>query len=439
MPIRIYGINGNSGGLGDKSLILPDNIDDLAIAADTDALSLNWTIPESEIEIDHFNVYIAQQDTAPLNIDDMELETVLGPTITTLSIGDLISGTMYHVIITSVSVDGYENASIRGMQNAMTTKGYWLLGEGYVSGGYRAKIYYSDDGETWKELLDDEGESPYVNGGWDGLLAAEKRVFFGDTFNKSLRELDLQTKEVTSIYSHTSRYRGMSADLYDAGRFFISGTLIDTGGGYMWYHNGVPDSGSGWISMGHEKGQFVGDHNGELVAASSIEEWNVYDFNTNPSWVNYSSGSYHRDCNSLAYGDGKYVMVGEYNMSTYVLKENIRESGSYVIITGVNSNNPDWIKVIYAEKAGKFFAVNEKGYTFYSTDLESWIQMNGHLSDGVNNQSGCNLVYGNGRLLYVHNEAQFSFYCVDGMNWIAMSGYIDNHQGAWTSLISLYD
>lgn len=435
MPVSIRGSGGRPRR---KSLILPDNISDLSIAADTDSLSLNWTIPESEIAIDHFNVYIAQQDIAPVNIDNMALKTVLEPTVTTLSISNLISGLMYYVVITSVSVDGYENASLRGMENAITTKGYWLLGLGYVSGGNIARIYYSDDGETWNELLDNEGEGMRVNGGWDGFLAAEKRVFFGDGLNRDLRELDLQTKEVKQIYSSSSQYRAMSANLYDAGRFFISSTLISSGQGYMWYHNGVPENSSGWISMGVGHGNMIGDHKGTLFSARYIEQWSVYDFNSNPSWVTYGSSGL-RDCESIAYGNGKYVLVGEYNMSVYILEENIRKAGSYVTITGVNSNNPDWIKVIYAEKAGKFFAVNENGYTFYSTDLENWVQMNGHLSDGVNTQYDCCLTYGNGRLIFSHYEAKFSFYCVDGMNWVAMAGSIYNPQGARASMVSLYD
>ena len=416
MPVRIYGINGNSGGLGDKSLILPDNIDDLIIQNSFDSFTLNWTTPDSEIPIDHYNVYIYQSNVPPTSIDDFTFVSTTDSIGVNTIISNLSPDTMYYVLVTSVSIEGYENASLRGIQSASTILGLWYTV--YIDDYPNGYLYYSEDGETWVPFNDDSGEQVVLrsSGNFFGhyLCYYEGNIFY--LAEDWLCQFDIETK------TDDSRMQA-SKDLRIGGNRMI----VRNDNGNVLYMNLTGNPNGSWVNIGDPN---TNNNNAKtypfknvIIAANYLRYWHVYDFVNRPSWTIYGySGEnvWNSPCVSgMAHGMGRYIAVGEYGYSVYKLDENLT-SKDYIAMDPEQINyQADFIDVVFAKSIQKFFALYELHnvvYALYSDDGSTWKSMNGSFGD-----IGGQLIYANGRLIYSGN-AYYSYYCVDGMNWIAMSG-----------------
>ena len=427
MPIRIYGITGSGGSeSGGKSLILPDNIDDLIIQNSFDSFTLNWTTPASEIPIDHYNVYIYQSNVPPESIDDFTFVSTTDSTGVNTIISNLSPDTMYYVLVTSVSIEGYENASLRGIQSASTILGLWYtVYIDYYPNGY---LYYSEDGETWVPFNDDSGKQ--IELGTNGSFFGNICYYAGNIFynySSWLYRFDIETKTKESV---TSVGSGM-----DFTHVKMSGNrmIIYGSDGSFRYMNLTGNPEGSWISIescGVTLGRFYPFEN-IIIGAGNIKYWKVYDFVNSPRWNEYGYSDQNLwnspDLLGVAHGMGRYIGVGEAGYSVYKLDENLT-SNSYIEMSPEQINyEADFLDIVFAKSIQKFFALYELDsviYGLYSDDGSTWKSMNGSFNSyyGSTRVSGGRLIYANGRLIYSGN-GYYSFYCVDGLNWIAMSGF----------------
>ena len=98
---------GGGGGGGKKSLILPTT-PIITINSYDKKLILSWTQPATEVEISKYNVYYST--TQPNLLKDMILYG--STTSLTYTMTGLTNEQTYYIAVESVSVDGYENASM---------------------------------------------------------------------------------------------------------------------------------------------------------------------------------------------------------------------------------------------------------------------------------------------------------------------------------------
>lgn len=150
------------GNVGKNSLILPDNIEALNIFKDDKRVIIFWDVPESsEIEIEKFNIYYCKAESLPGTLEDFTYYTSVGKDIRTCEITPLENDVNYYFVVESVSVEDYENASLRGSNKACTKDTEIVLSNS-------SKYYYSKNGIEWTEQSADVAVSKikYVNDRW---------------------------------------------------------------------------------------------------------------------------------------------------------------------------------------------------------------------------------------------------------------------------------
>ena len=108
----------------------------------------------------------------------------------------------------------------------------------------------------------------------------------------------------------------------------------------------------------------------------------------------------------VTYGDGKYVCVGPSGKSYYST-----DGVTWTAMTGLNTSKT-YYSVTYGD--GRFVCVGT-GTSYYSTDGQTWQEMTGLDSTYFG------VTYGNGRFVCVANEGK-SLYSTDGVTWQAMTG-----------------
>lgn len=97
----------NAGGGGGKSIVLATN-PIITINSDDTKLIISWSLPDTEVAIAKYNIYISEE--APTSLKSMQ--KVGTTTETRYDITGLVNGQIYYVAVESVGVNGYENASI---------------------------------------------------------------------------------------------------------------------------------------------------------------------------------------------------------------------------------------------------------------------------------------------------------------------------------------
>ena len=139
-------------GSGKKSLILP-TAPIITISTDDKTLDISWTQPESEVEISKYGVYYSM--TQPSSLRDMILHG--RTTSLTYTITGLTNDQTYYIAVESVSVDGYENATMWEVKDGVPTVVRFIC---VGNGGYS---YYSTNGTSWVAMSGLSSAS-YYNG-----------------------------------------------------------------------------------------------------------------------------------------------------------------------------------------------------------------------------------------------------------------------------------
>lgn len=113
---------------------------------------------------------------------------------------------------------------------------------------------------------------------------------------------------------------------------------------------------------------------------------------------------------SVTYGDGRFVCVGVYGGSHYST-----DGLTWTAMTGLLTSNAYW-GVTYGD--GRFVCVGDSGLSYYSTDGQTWTAMTG-LDTSVAQYYA--VTYGNNRFVCVGYQGA-SYYSTDGLTWQAMTG-----------------
>ena len=117
----------------------------------------------------------------------------------------------------------------------------------------------------------------------------------------------------------------------------------------------------------------------------------------------------------VAYGDGKYVCIGDGSLS-YFSTDGL--SWTAQSIPNMSSSYSLY-GVTYGD--GRFVCVGNNGYSYYSTDGQIWTAMRGLDT----NKAYWGVTYGNGRFICVGHTV--SYYSTDGETWQAMTGLDTNY------------
>lgn len=149
---KLGAFGGSGGGSGNikKSLVLPVNVSTLTVNSTTTDLILTWEIPDqSEMQIEKFNIYYADASTNPTLLSDFTFFTSVNNTATAYTITGLDSSKTYKVVVESVSVEGYENASLKGVATTV------LIGDsGYFLVTNQGRLLFSAEGiNGWTECI----------------------------------------------------------------------------------------------------------------------------------------------------------------------------------------------------------------------------------------------------------------------------------------------
>ena len=379
MPILIKGIpwagdsdsgDGNGGGnnTGVTSLILPVNVTDVQSTPSDSQLLVYWETPtNSEVEIDHFNIYYFQSDVdnPPTSLKEFTKHGEALATDTQYLITGLTNGLNYYILIESVSVEGYENASMIGIFNKIVTpaKRIMVVGVGGTS-------CTSLDGDNWTTVGGLSTNSSYNNYYCMG---------YGD--NRFL---------LAGYYSSPVSYSINGED------WIGSSTLKLKPANKIIYHN------NRWIAIGI-------NYSDKLGAFYSLDNGKTW---TGMTGLSSDSTSYN--IRGLTYGNDRFVCVGNYNLSYYSL-----DGETWVAMTG--SGSCDYNSVAYGNE--KFVCISSNGsnsYAYCSTDGETWnspITIRGvrYLYD---------VTYGDGRFVAVGYDGTYgsAYYSLDGTIWVAMTG-----------------
>lgn len=131
---------GGDGKVYKTSLVLPSN-PVVEVRNNDNEVILTWSKPSSEVPIAKYQVYL--QNTNPKDLTTM---TFLGETTNlTYTVSNLEGENTYYFVVTSVTEDGYENASIKNKISYKIVKSAYLLwGNG--------KAFASRDLITWTEV-----------------------------------------------------------------------------------------------------------------------------------------------------------------------------------------------------------------------------------------------------------------------------------------------
>lgn len=397
---------GSGGGGAKKSLILPDNAT-ISLINDVDNITVNISgLGNTEIEIKELNVYLLQTDTKPNSIKEMKKIATLSPDTKSYTIEGLDSGLTYYVAVESVSVEGYENASMRKIKSAFTRNGLFFAIQ--YTKYFGENHYYSEDGKAWKKIpfdLPSCSDNVLTVNGKCHIMADNGDIYY----------LDWEKKQYKSISFYSGDYDGAECLVYTGDRLVASynkGIAIR-----YWYMMYNPNATYEWVSLGGGPYSFtlIGHNNIMLIAPKYTKYWGVCEIGVTSGWDYYGTSSSNKYGTACAFGNGRFVFAGRDNLSVYVLEKNIK-TNNYVTIPSVPSDEtyPDWVDVIYAESAGRFVGMFSDGQAYYSETGTRWTKFGNKITPGK-------LTYGNGRYICA-GDGQKSYYSVDGENWIAMSG-----------------
>lgn len=315
-------IQQSSGG----SVILAENPTITLTKSSNNSVTITWAKPSSEVTIAKYQVYKYKSTTAPTTLSQM---TLVGSTTNlTYTVENLDVPSTYFFVVTTVTSDDYENASIKGKQSI-----------GFSSRGFVIKasngVFASSDLINWTNVTDKVGNSSVVTTSSFHISYAEGAGFFytdGDVYvsedgfvwtYKKLPDVAIPngtTSKATSIGVRKHDFRPLLGIAAPGGTSFFTGVIDED-----WYEvtsMSTPNSDLWWV-YGQPKcfktAQF-GD--------STLEDGaTVY---------GYPEGMY-----SHGFSDGyvEYIVcIENYAERLYVYKRLIRESSNFSKIYSTSSN-----------------------------------------------------------------------------------------------------
>lgn len=421
------------------SLILPDNITNINIVTAPDTLDLTWTLPTaSEVPIDHFNVYIVQQDSPPASVKEMQLNCTLEPTATSLHLDGLTAEKTYYIVITSVAADGYENASLRGMQDALTNAGLWVA----VSLNKEQYAYCSKDGKKWERL---GIYSTHMTDSKPALIGTKVLTPYGSKSDSEgyVRALDAFTGDYERIYynsyiypkqiAYSKKFKKIIMSTYDnnwSDRYYYANITDEDNisANFVAFNSGVPNAP---IAIGETKA---------FMPYYVRDGYGFIDLEKSPTTIQYNStNAYDEYVSTVAYGNGMFVAGGTDTYTSYIYESKLSVNVDPVIISKITESTV-FGEIIYAKKINKFCALVGNTLYYLNTATMKW-EKKSTITQLAN--SSCNISYGCGKFIVagVKNSDDYymtAFYSTNGKDWIAMSSF-GMEQGYGAFITSLYD
>lgn len=159
-------------------------------------------------------------------------------------------------------------------------------------------------------------------------------------------------------------------------------------------------NGTNWtpVSMDNFYPRSISYGNGKYVAAGHGSDSTLYYSTNGTTWENLYEGDPYQ---SVCYGGGRFVAVGENGLVKYADISDIRNWRS-ASFSSLNIK-----RVCYGN--GKFVAGTVDGELYYSTNAESWTLASGSMS------SITDICYGNGKFVATDNGG--ALYSTDGNIW----------------------
>ena len=211
-----------SGG----SVILATNPTVTLTKTSNNSVTITWAKPSSEVTIAKYQVYKYKSTTAPTSLSQM---TLVGSTTNlTYSVENLDVPSTYFFVVTTVTSDDYENASVKSRQ--------WMK---FSNTCFVAKtstgVFASDDLITWTDVTAAAGNPKYISYA-DGEFYTDGAYFSENGYTWIERPLPtIETGPYTSSNKATSMGAliGSKATLgintMNGTTFFIPSTKYDTG------------------------------------------------------------------------------------------------------------------------------------------------------------------------------------------------------------------
>ena len=344
---------------GKKSFILPDNITSIVVNSSDGTLNLSWSSPsDSEVQISKFNIYYCKSDNEPTSLEDFTLHGTALLTDNSYVLDGLENNARYYVVIESVSIDDYENASLRNMSTGIPAP------IRFVCVGSNGLSYYSTNGTSWVAM--------------SGLyFSSSETLQYNDVAYGNGRFVCVGSKG----YSHYSvdgvswtAMTGISGDRTQYAVTYGNDRFVCVGAGGLSYYS---TDGVSWTAMSglNAENVYYGVTYGNDMFVCVGQSGVSYYSTNGTTWV-ASSGLDTYTCNDVTYGNGRFVCVGTDGVSYYSA-----DGKTWKTMTGLNSSIL-YLAVAYGN--GRFVCVGASGSSYYSTDGETWVAMSG-LASGTYN------------------------------------------------------
>lgn len=321
-------IQQSSGG----SVILATNPTISLNKASNNSVTITWSKPSSEVTIAKYQVYKYKSTTAPTSLNQM---TLVGSTTNlTYSVENLDVPSTYFFVVTTVTSDDYENASVKSRQSIKFSNTCFVAKTG-------TGVVASNDLVTWTDVTAAAGNPKYISYVNDEFYT-DGAYFSTDGYTWTERPLPtIETSQYTSSNKATSM--GTLIGSYDA----VFG--IDTINGTTLF---IPSTTS---DTGYEKRE-IPYH---VYSAASQSLWwntgNVY-FVTNVSYD--SNYNYVTDFLSME--------------SVYVSAERIYADGDFITyVAGYSGTNNHWkvYKMDRLVNGSQFSIIKESGSNYRFDDF----------------------------------------------------------------------
>lgn len=389
----------NLNSFGKKSLILPSNPEITKIKSLNRALAIQWKDQITEIGIAHYNIYIL--DEKPETLRDMIL--VGNTSKLEFVVEGLDNNKTYFVAVESVSVQGFENASMQQIKSGTPFDTRFLaIGE--------TNSYYTTDAENWINMNGiitgnaiTHGDGRYVVVGNNGKAFYSLNCFdwiemSGIDINDNIVAVTYGNGKFVCISQNGSSYCSDGETWVKA-----SGTKATS----EYYHYN-------YYEIVYVGGEFFAQYwyYGPLGDISTSYYFGTKKSADGKTWTGcteaYDRNSSDKYKKHYAFGDNRIIYVYE---GSNTEKAYTSVSGKTNKMVGMP---PEFVCRDIAYGDGRFIAVGY-GKAYYTVDCENWIEMSGI----DKNDNMIAVTYGNGMFVAIGNNS----YCtVDGKTWNIMNG-----------------
>ncbi len=381
-----------------KSIVLPTNPLITDIIPGNEELTVYWNTKDTEVEIDHFNIYYST--SKPTHLKDMTKIGSADASVTEYTIKGL-SNTKYYIAVESVNTEGYENASLLEVKDV-------IVGDMcFVSVGSTGTAYCIDC-ENWLEPTQEVtgvdvtyGNNRFVTGSGKDIMYSYdcknwKTSAINTTSEKYIKRLTYGDGRFYLVLSYSSTISHLYYSL-DAITWIYIGTGA-TAPGYNYDQNMPACYGNGMFIWGYKNYGLTHSYDGNTIKQI-----------TRPYGFYPYAVCYSRDkeifiaigsCDDGYYG-GYYSLNGKdwYAISSLLNKKfmNMKESslcyGNNMFVF-INYNTPyyslneeDWIvceslpvgtsfSITFDNSSKRFVAVATNRASYYSINGKDWIRMN---------------------------------------------------------------